>query len=202
MDPTRCLLARHASTAWNLAGRYQSRSDIPLMEGSEDEIADLSVRLFDEGIHRVWVSPATRARQTAEGIASRLGIAADQLVETEELEEVDFGDFEGLTGPQLASGPWSRRYAAWRRVDAGAAPPPNGETWEHAAERASGLLRRVAEAGGTTLLVGHSYLLRLIVRSILPGMPPQGIRHLRMDNARFTELCLDTERWVLARHNV
>ena len=109
-------LIRHGKTAENLAGRYMGRSDAPLCP---EGIADAKRARRDETLQRVYVSPLKRARQTA----AILFPNAEQVV-IEDLQEMDFGDFEGRTAAEMEHDP---AYRAW--VDdlcRGACP--NGES--------------------------------------------------------------------------
>ena len=125
-------LIRHGKTAENLAGRYMGRSDAPLCP---EGIADAKRARRDETLQRVYVSPLKRARQTA----AILFPNAEQVV-IEDLQEMDFGDFEGRTAAEMEHDP---AYRAW--VDdlcRGACP--NGESQ-------ADFFRRVTEAFVGTL---------------------------------------------------
>lgn len=95
-------LIRHGTTAGNAARRYVGVSDEPLCpEGraaAEQKEKDLS-------LSRVYVSPLTRARQTA----AILFPHAEQIV-VENLHEMDFGAFEGRTADEMENDPV---YRAW-----------------------------------------------------------------------------------------
>jgi probable phosphoglycerate mutase len=84
---------RHGQTDWNLAGRFQGHTDIPLNEVGLAQARDAAKVLARCRIDLVAASPLIRARKTAEIVAERLGTP---LLFDDELKERHFGRFEGL----------------------------------------------------------------------------------------------------------
>src|SRR3982751_4674804 len=85
-------LARHGETAWNRAGRWQGKTDIPLSDAGRAQARALGAGLVGRGIVAVHASDLQRATETAEIIAGMLGIAA--LTVDARLGERGFGCFE------------------------------------------------------------------------------------------------------------
>lgn len=81
----RIWLIRHGRTPLNEEGRYQGKLDTGLSEEGQR-----ALRRADVSPARVYVSPALRARQTADILFPD----ADQVV-AEDLREMDFGAFDG-----------------------------------------------------------------------------------------------------------
>lgn len=106
-------LIRHGKTTWNLEGRYQGRSDIPLCEAEKRTLAPA-----DFSPERVYVSPMKRAEETA-----RILFPRAQSISIPGLEEMDFGAFEGKSFRELED---DRDYRAWVEGNC-AAPCPGGE---------------------------------------------------------------------------
>ena len=81
---------RHASTAWNVVGRIQGHTDVPL---SEDGRRALAGRRLPErfGAYRAHSSTLARAVETA----ALLGLDAPVL--DRRLMEMDWGEWEGRT---------------------------------------------------------------------------------------------------------
>ena len=79
---------RHGETYWNKLKKYQGHTDIPL---SEDGIKQVSSWHTPENIEHWFVSPLTRAVQTADlhHLQPRTSVA--------ELIEANWGDWEGNT---------------------------------------------------------------------------------------------------------
>ena len=69
-------LARHGETEWNRIGRWQGATDIPLSDVGRAQARLLADRLRDRRIARVHASQLSRALETAQIIAARLGAPA------------------------------------------------------------------------------------------------------------------------------
>jgi broad specificity phosphatase PhoE len=97
---TMLLLVRHGETDWNAAGRLQGHTDRPLNEYGRRQARELAERLAGDGVGAVYTSDLARARETAEIIATRLGL---EIVLDPDLREKDWGNWEGLTADERAS---------------------------------------------------------------------------------------------------
>lgn len=162
-------LARHGETEWSASGRHTGRTDVPLTPRGERQAAALGERLGGLRFALVLASPLARARRTAElaGFGDVLELDAD-------LEELDYGDYEGRTSAEIR-----RARPDWDLWRDGC---PGGETIAAAAARAERVLARARAADGPTLLVGHGHLTRLLASRALTLAPDHG-RHLALDPA-------------------
>jgi broad specificity phosphatase PhoE len=84
---------RHGQTAWNVEGRFQGHTDIPLNELGLAQARDAATVLAGYPVDLIVTSPLIRARRTAEIVAKHLDKA---LLVDDELKERHFGGFEGL----------------------------------------------------------------------------------------------------------
>jgi alpha-ribazole phosphatase len=91
-------LIRHAALDSSLDGCYVGRLDAPLSESGKQQAVDLAGRLQSTEIDALWCSPAHRARETAKLL--NVGLKLDSLI-LDELHEVNFGRWEGLTFEQI-----------------------------------------------------------------------------------------------------
>jgi broad specificity phosphatase PhoE len=180
--PRTLLLIRHGETAWNAERRFTTRSDLPLSEVGLEQAGAAAEALAATGIDRVYSSPLQRARVTAETIAA-LQRGQPAVVADDRLREIDAGPFEGLTEDELRSGPMAGDYALWH-TNAEPEFPDGAETFDEALARAAAFLNEHALEAGTTLVVSHGSLTRLIVSSYFLGGPPPLHRHLWLDNCR------------------
>ena len=180
--PRTLLLIRHGETVWNAERRFATHSDLPLSEVGLQQAGAAAAALAAIGIDRVYSSPLQRARVTAEMIAAhqpgRPAVVAD-----DRLAEIDAGPFEGMTEDQLRSGPMADDYARWH-TNVDPEFPEGAETFDAALARASAFLDEHAGETGTTLVVSHGSLTRLIVSSYFLGGPPPLHRRLWLDNCR------------------
>jgi broad specificity phosphatase PhoE len=84
---------RHGQTDWNLEGRYQGQSDIPLNTTGIAQAHAAAERLACVPIDRIVASPLIRAIATAAIVAERL----QKPIHIERgLVERNFGSFDGL----------------------------------------------------------------------------------------------------------
>ncbi len=85
-------LIRHGQTEWNIEGKIQGKTDIPLNETGLWQARMLAEGMKAREICAVYSSPLLRAAQTAAVLAEKKELQV-QLVP--ELKEVDFGLWEG-----------------------------------------------------------------------------------------------------------
>jgi broad specificity phosphatase PhoE len=83
---------RHGQTDWNLQGRLQGHSDIPLNATGLAQAHAAADALTDESIEVIVSSPLIRALKTAAIVAERI---ARQIYIDGQLKECSFGAFEG-----------------------------------------------------------------------------------------------------------
>lgn len=89
-------LIRHGQTDWNLQGRMQGSSDIPLNDTGRQQAHDAVavVRAMAIAWDVVVSSPLSRARETAEILAVGLGVPLGPSYH--DFVERDFGALEGM----------------------------------------------------------------------------------------------------------
>lgn len=151
MDEPHLIVVRHGATAWSEAGRHTSHTDLGLTAAGLAEAQRLRPWLQAQNPAQVWTSPLRRARQTAEAC----GYPHAQTVN--ELHEWDYGDYEGLTTPQIQS-----ELPDWT-VFAHGGGGPQGETPEQVARRVDKLIERaLASPALPVLAFAHGHLLRAL----------------------------------------
>ncbi|HEY6761534.1 MAG TPA: histidine phosphatase family protein [Baekduia sp.] len=142
-------LIRHAETEWSKSGQHTGRTDIPLTDEGRRHAAELPARLAGKTFAAVYVSPLSRARETAE----LAGFGARAVVD-DDLMEYDYGDYEGLTTPQIRESrpDWN----LWRDG------VPNGETPDDVGARADRVIARALAVDGDVALFAHGHILRVL----------------------------------------
>ncbi|HVG88199.1 MAG TPA: histidine phosphatase family protein [Gaiellales bacterium] len=177
----RLMLMRHGETVWNAEHRFTTRTDVELSAAGLEQAAEAARALSAVGIDRVFASPLSRARRTAELIAAAQAADCPVLVD-ERLTEIDAGPFEGMTSAEIAAGDLAEAYHGWHAL--GTEFPPGTERFDDALARASAFLADHAGLPGSTLVVTHGSLARLIVCSHFLGGAPRNHRRLWLDNCR------------------
>ena len=88
------LLVRHGETDWNADGRLQGQTDRPLSDFGRRQAQQLAEELDGEELEAIYSSDLARARETAEIVGERVGLA---VALDPDLREKDWGSWEGLT---------------------------------------------------------------------------------------------------------
>jgi len=167
-------LVRHGETEWSRARRHTGRTDVPLSPAGEAEARALGAHLDGLEVDRVLASPLARATTTA-----RLAGFGERLETTLALLEFDYGEYEGLTTPQIRAG-----RPGWDLFRDGC---PGGETAGAVAERARRLVAELTDGDGRVMLFGHGHQLRILTTCYL-GLPPDAARHLFLGTASVSVL--------------
>ena len=89
-------LLRHGATEWAVNGRHTGSTDLPLLPEGEREAQALAPVLARQTFAAVFSSPLQRARRTCE-----LAGLGDQAQIEPDLKEWGYGDYEGLTTPEI-----------------------------------------------------------------------------------------------------
>jgi broad specificity phosphatase PhoE len=183
------ILVRHGETEWARDGRHTGRTDVPLTPRGEEQARSLAPLLAEREIVLTLVSPAQRARRTAE--LSGLTEAGTD----DRLWEWDYGAYEGRTTPQI--GEERPGWYLWRDGVVG------GETVEQVGARVDGVLDRVRPslAEGDVALVAHGHVLRVLTARWL-GLPPAGGRLFRLDTGTLSTLGTEHDQPVIRSWNV
>src|SRR5919112_4366179 len=172
-------LIRHGETEWSRPRRHTGRTDLPLSPVGEDEARALGQHLRGLEVDRVLSSPLTRAVTTA-----RLAGFGDRVETTDALLEFDYGDYEGLTTPQIRA-----ERPGWDLFRDGC---PGGETVGTAADRVRPLVAELAASEGLTILFSHGHLLRILTACYL-GLSPETARYLFLGTASLSVLGTEHE---------
>jgi broad specificity phosphatase PhoE len=146
----RVFAVRHGKTEWSENGRHTSRTDLPLLPAGVERAKGLARTLNPDDFELVLSSPLMRARQTAE----LAGFAIERTEICEDLHEWDYGDYEGLTSPQIHA-----QDPGWSLWTDGA---PGGESPVEVAARADRVIERAVKSQGDVIVFAHGHILRVL----------------------------------------
>lgn len=157
----RLYLVRHAEPT--LAGRFIGRTDPPLSENGLAQAATLSAL----AVEHVYVSPLQRAQQTAAFIPQ-------PRTTLEDLAELHFGDWEGLTWAEIAARDpelAERKLANWFGE-----PAPHGETLDELMNRLGRALHHIQGSEYARVAIVAHAVVNGALRSMLTGGDPASYR--------------------------
>ncbi|MGL5858048.1 MAG: bifunctional RNase H/acid phosphatase [Angustibacter sp.] len=192
--PTTLLLVRHAVTELTTQRRFSGcgGQDPQLSELGRRQATALADRLaHDSQDDMPWdvvvCSPRRRTRETAEAIASRIGLPVHP---DPGWAETDFGAWDGLTAAEVVDR-WPDDYRAW--LASTAVAPPGGESADAMAVRVVQARDRVLARwpGRRIVVVTHAGPVRTFVTAAL-GVPVEVAWRLEVAPASVTRV-----RWWL-----
>lgn len=155
---------RHGQTDWNVEGRFQGSSDIPLNDEGRNKSRELGRHLArylksaDQpgGTFQIISSPLLRAYQTAELVSRELPLTDVEISQRAALREVSFGDWEGMTTLEVkAAFPIARKA---RKADRWEFCPPGGES---PASRVPELRAFIESIRSPAIVVTHTGVIRI-----------------------------------------
>jgi len=166
--PHRILFIRHGETEYNREGRLQGQQDIPLNPKGREQASAVGRTLRKlagaeidrlEAARAFIASPLLRTRQTMELARAAMGLTPANYALADDLKELTFGDWEGLTWPEVEArfpdGAADRASRKWTFT------PPNGESYATLALRVTPWLEAldrdvfVASHGGVARAFMH-----------------------------------------------
>lgn len=157
MTSRQVILWRHGRTEWNVAGRVQGQTDIPLDDVGRAQARLAASRLAALVPDRIVSSDLSRAAETARVLGELTGTEVEL---DPRLRELDFGEREGLTWRQA----WEQFPAAMKAWSEGDETQiPGSETHRQAGERFAAALHDLLEdlpADGVLVVVAHGAVLR------------------------------------------
>ena len=167
---------RHGETAWNAAGRFQGTQDIPLNDlGRTQAVAagGILAGLIARHGHAVSAlpfvaSPLGRARLTMELVRETLRLPPDGYALDDRLREIAYGEWEGLTLPEM-----ERHDAATfasRLTDKWSVAAPSGESYASVTLR---MREWFDSLQGDTVTVAHGGTMRALMVALGIATPSE-----------------------------
>lgn len=156
----RVALVRHGETDWNIDGRLQGSSDIPLNDIGRQQARDAGSVLAADEWDTLVSSPLSRAAETADIIGDIVGLP--RSADHDDLAERHFGRAEGMTG-----------YDAWAYWPDGRYP--GAESSHDLAVRGRRGLDRIVDThpGESVIAVAHGGIIRAILHTVTGHPAPR-----------------------------
>jgi broad specificity phosphatase PhoE len=186
--PAELVLARHGETEWSRTGLHTGRTDVPLTEEGRRQASLLGRSLEGREFGRVFTSPLSRAADSC-----RLAGLGDRAEPRDDLLEWDYGDYEGLSTPQIRE-----RRPDWYLWRDGC---PGGEGPEDVGRRADELLADLCGRSGDVALFAHGHVLRVLAARWI-GLPPSAGGLLALATATVSVLGWERDVAVIRRWNM
>ncbi len=178
------ILIRHGESL-HAGTRYIGRTDTPLTPFGHEQAEALSRRLSETALDALFASPALRARETVRPLLSEQAIEA---VIDADLQEIDFGAWEGMSFDEIQAQA-HERVTVWaeNRMDF---VFPNGESLDAFWKRVCRAGDRLAAAPGKRIaVVTHGGVIRYLLCYFL-GLAPEQHRIFQIDLGSITTLVL------------
>ncbi len=175
MTETWLLLVRHPETAANMTGCMVGRGDSPFTEKGRGQAERLPDEIVAFAPDEIWTSPLRRAHVVAQHAATDGHLP---LVVDERLQELDFGEAEGLTWEEIEEAGIAFNF---RSADDPVAP--GGESRAQIELRTAEVCDELVARGGRFALVAHGGVVRAAIVHLL-GLAPEAIWAFHIHNAQ------------------
>ena len=181
------VLIRHGETEWTVSGQHTGRTDVPLTDEGRKQAELLAPRLTARRFAAVFTSPLSRAADTC-----RLAGLADAAHARADLLEWDYGDYEGLTTPEIRE-----HRPGWQLWRDGC---PGGEAAPEVGARADCMVAELRALDGDAAVFAHGHVLRVIAARWV-ALPPQAGALLGLSTATVSVLGHEREVAVIRLWN-
>ncbi|BCB04304.1 histidine phosphatase family protein [Bacillus sp. KH172YL63] len=182
---TQICMVRHGQTDWNLVGKLQGQTDIPLNETGKRQARECRDFLQHHQWDALVTTSLLRARETAEIINEALGL---NIVECDQFKERSFGLGEGMLREDRM-----RDYPDFIF--------PEMETYED-------LVARIGEGlafiqthfpGQKVLIVAHGAVISSVLKQFHGNEVGDG--HVKLFNGCFTDIHYEGGSWMVRKYN-
>lgn len=193
-------VVRHGESTWNVEGRYQGQTDVPLSNVGVLQAATLAERLTGLHFGAVYSSDLRRAVQTAQAVTERLAGAPPVQLDAG-LREIDVGELSGLLVSEIRER--FPEYLGALHADPWRTRRPGGESMEDLFGRSGAAFHALRERhpGERVLVFTHGGVVRVAVGLALGGVPEGAWARLSVTNTSVTRVLLGAQSGTLLGFN-
>lgn len=195
--PRQLILVRHGQTRHNALGLTSGWTDSDLSEIGQEQAERVAQHIaLHYSVDAIYSSPLRRAADTARAIGRQTGLTP---ISRDDLREIGFGLFEGLTKAEIVSR-YPEAAAALERRDDPDLSYPDGESLRGFYERVSWAFREILiEASGQAIaVVAHGGVLGSYVADLTVRQPLLWTKYVP-HNCAVTEVAFDQDGPRVAR---
>lgn len=173
------VIVRHGQTNWNIEGKWQGHSDIPLNTTGVQQAAQAAEQLKNERIDHVYSSDLSRAIETARTINQH---HQKQIWTDARLREQNLGRWEGIYHKDIQK-IYPDEWEAFTKNPA-STEIVGGESVGQLSKRVKDVFTEIAERhpNERVLVVAHGLAIAVFLCHI-QGKPLEDAYHLIIDNA-------------------
>ena len=176
------ILLRHGQTVWNLEGRYQGQLNSDLTDLGKKQAKESAFKIAKEidmeSSFKFFSSPLGRAKESSFIICDALGLDRNKVIFDKDIQEVNYGIFEGKTKvfcqTEYREEFRARESNKWSYVLEG------GESYEMVSKRIYSWLEKVKNEK-LVILVAHEMINRAL-RGIYCSYDKGTMLNLRQNN--------------------
>lgn len=193
-DHKEYILIRHGQTDYNLQEKFQGFSDISLNSTGKKQARKVRKKFKQENIDIIYCSDLSRCRETAAGISPDT-----EIILTENLREMNFGVFEGLTYEQIKN-QHGDEYSNWKKniidhvID-------NGESFRQMSSRVLDEFEKIRNSNERAAVVSHAGCIRTILSYYITGDIENSWRFF-IENCSIIKLCFNQDYAYLKSLNL
>jgi broad specificity phosphatase PhoE len=184
-------LIRHGVTEWNLNGKFQGHTDVPLSEQGRQQALVLAKHLKKAKVDVIYSSPLQRALETAQIV-----FPEREIIQDERLKELYFGIFEGFTQAENAQ----HQDYNWWMADTFKRPAPQGESYQALRERAVDWMKSLPPEKHIVAFT-HSGTIQMLLSHIMGVEHPMWRKRIYLRHTGITRVLFKHGEAIIERVN-
>lgn len=177
------VLVRHGETEGNAKGLYEGKKEVSINDNGRNQSKKLGNLLKDYKFSKVYCSPQKRCKETLDIIIETLDFKPESIEYKEELKEIDFGLWEGLSYKEIEKvfpRQWEEFIKDYKEFSF-----PDGERFIDFYKRAIKILDFLDD--GSYLILTHGGVIRAVLSKLL-GSGIEGFYSIKPKQGAYSEI--------------